>query len=113
MQLGPVLDLLLTDETNPRSVAFQLAHSTAHVEQMPHDVFEMNDSPEKQLSRSLLLSMRQLDTQSLARDYLLGDTEKLERLFMKIETRLPKLSDLISHKYLIHAGPTQRLAEIG
>src|SRR5262249_49484468 len=31
VQLGPVLDLLLTDETNPRSVAFQLVYCATHV----------------------------------------------------------------------------------
>jgi hypothetical protein len=30
-----------------------------------------------------------------------------------IETTLPKLSDAVSHRYLIHSGPTRRLAEIG
>ena len=32
---------------------------------------------------------------------------------MKLESTLPKLSDAVSHRYLIHVGPTQRLAEIG
>ena len=46
VQLGPVLDLLLTDESNPRSVAFQLVNCTAHVEQLPRDLDELAESPE-------------------------------------------------------------------
>ena len=33
----PVLDLLVADDTNPRSVAFQLAALASHVDQLPRD----------------------------------------------------------------------------
>ncbi len=33
-KLGAVLDLLICDETNPRSIAYQLAECVAHVEQL-------------------------------------------------------------------------------
>jgi uncharacterized circularly permuted ATP-grasp superfamily protein/uncharacterized alpha-E superfamily protein len=112
VQLGPVLDLLLTDESNPRSVAFQLANCVTHVGQLPRDVYELDDAPEQKLAGSLLQTIRQMDSQELARAYVLGDTERLEWLFMRIESAIPRLSDAVSHKYLIHAGPTQRLAEI-
>ncbi len=36
-QLAPVLDLLLQDETNPRSVAFQLAALAEHLAALPRD----------------------------------------------------------------------------
>jgi uncharacterized alpha-E superfamily protein len=113
VQLGPVLDLLLTDESNPRSVAFQLANCVAHVEQLPRDADEIDESPEQVLASSLLAMIRGVDSQTLARDYIEGDTEQLDWLFMKLESTLPKLSDAVSHRYLIHVGPTQRLAEIG
>ena len=45
VQLAPVLDLLLTDESNPRSVAFQLACCAAHVEQLPRDPDEAKIRP--------------------------------------------------------------------
>ena len=113
VQMGPVLDLLLTDESNPRSVAFQLVNCAAYVDQLPHDADRLEVSPEKELVNSLLAMIREIDSQSLARNYVLGDTEQFDSLFMKLETALPKLSDSVSHRYLIHTGPTQRLAEIG
>jgi uncharacterized alpha-E superfamily protein len=113
VQFGPVLDLLLTDESNPRSVAFQLANCAAHVDQLPRDTDTANHAPEKQLIDTLLITIRQIDSQSLARKFILGDTEQLNRLFAKLESTLPKISDAVSHRYLIHAGPTQRLADIG
>ena len=111
--VGPVLDLLLTDESNPRSVAFQLANCAVYFEQLPRDANGEEESPEKQLVTSLLNMLRQVDNQALAKKYVLGDTEQLDWLFMKLETTLPRLSDSVSHRYLIHVGPTQRLAEIG
>jgi len=112
VQLAPVLDLLLTDESNPRSVAFQLACCANHVEQLPRDPQE-KQSPELKLAASLVKMIRDVDSQALARDFIQGDTERLDGLFTKIETTLPKLSDAVSHRYLLHVGPTQRLAEIG
>src|SRR5262249_58070020 len=35
LQLAPVVDLLLLDETNPRSLAFQLAALDAHMRRIP------------------------------------------------------------------------------
>jgi uncharacterized alpha-E superfamily protein len=113
VQMGPVLDLLLTDESNPRSVAFQLINCATYVDQLPHDADRPEVSPEKEMVSSLLAMIRAIDSQSLARNYVLGDTEQFDSLFMNLETALPKLSDSVSHRYLIHTGPTQRLAEIG
>ena len=85
-----------------------------HVEQLPRDADEAGrDSAETQLAKSLLDMIRKVDSQTLARDYIMGDREQLDWLFMKLESTLPKLSDAVSHRYLIHVGPTQRLAEIG
>jgi uncharacterized circularly permuted ATP-grasp superfamily protein/uncharacterized alpha-E superfamily protein len=113
VQLGAVLDLLLTDDTNPRSVAFQLANCADHVAELPREAYVLEEPPEQKMANWLFDMVRHIDSTALARAYLEGDSEPLERLFNKIEGSLPKLSDAISHRYLIHAGPTQRLAEIG
>ena len=34
-QLAPVLDLLLADESNPKSLAFQLSRIASHIEHLP------------------------------------------------------------------------------
>jgi uncharacterized alpha-E superfamily protein len=112
VQLGPVLDLLLTDETNPRSVAFQIAECVAHVDKLPRDPHAHGDTLEQRLAASLLETIRSIDSQKLATAYAEGDAELLDWTLLKLEVTLPKLSDAINHKYLIHTGPTQRLAEI-
>lgn len=112
VQLAPVLDLLLTDESNPRSVAFQVACCAEHVEQLPREAGD-EDSPEMKLVATLGDLIRQVDNQALARDFIDGETESLDTLLAQLDSLLPRLSDAVSHRYLLHVGPTQRLAEIG
>ena len=50
MQADLVLDLLLLDEANPRSAAFQLARLREHVDQLPESVsLDLSRPPEWRL----------------------------------------------------------------
>ncbi len=62
VQLGPVLDLLLTDESNPRSVAFQLVNCATYVAQLPRDAGAPKVSPEQEMVNSLLTMIREIDS---------------------------------------------------
>src|SRR4029079_7848751 len=73
LQLAPLLDLLLTDETNPRSVAFQAAALSAHVDALPRGVTQLLLGGEQRISLGLLTDLRLCDVYSLA----LGDTDGL------------------------------------
>lgn len=112
LQLGPLLDLLLTDETNPRSVAFQLVSIDEHVSALPRDRQRPVHSSEQQLAVAALQAVRMLDVEALAGSQESGDRDRLLRVLKGLETRLPALSNAISHRYLIHAGPAHQLAEI-
>jgi uncharacterized circularly permuted ATP-grasp superfamily protein/uncharacterized alpha-E superfamily protein len=111
-QLAPVLDLLLTDETNPRSLAYQLVACNAHVEQLSRDAASPDFPAEQRFAMSLLHTVRMADAAALARQYAMGDAHELTDLFREVETKLPQLSDAIAHKYLIHGGPTRLLSDI-
>ena len=45
LQTAPVLDLLLADETNPRSLAFQLAALADDVDNLPRETAGPRRSP--------------------------------------------------------------------
>ena len=111
LQLGPVLDLLLTDETNPRSIAFQLVNIVEHVHALPRDPSQATFSKEQRLAMSALHSVRMLDVTAMAEIKKLGRNEELSRFLEGLEYRIPELSDAISHRYLTHSGPTQHLGE--
>jgi uncharacterized alpha-E superfamily protein len=111
-QLGAVLDLMLCDESNPRSVAHQLVQLTAHAQHLPHDARSGGHVPDQGLASGLLAVVRDVDIRSIARKYEDGATAPLDKLLGDVDALLPELSDLISHRYFFHSGPMQRLAEI-
>jgi uncharacterized alpha-E superfamily protein len=110
-QLGAVLDLLVTDETNPRSMAYQLVQCTSHAAQLPRESVITGQMTEERLTASLLHLIRRADPVAIARAYEQGDEEPLDGLLTTIDTTLPKLSDALSHRYFFHSGPAQRLAQ--
>ena len=65
LQLDAVLDLLLLDETNPRSLAFQLAALDAHVRRLPRDESLPTRSAEEQLALAVLTRVRLADVDDL------------------------------------------------
>tara|TARA_R110002095_G_scaffold152237_1_gene131907 strand:+ start:53895 stop:56411 length:2517 start_codon:yes stop_codon:yes gene_type:complete len=112
LQLPAVLDLLLTDETNPRSLVFQFMQLSKHVERLPRNHEQPDYTAEQRLAMTLLHSVRMLDIQEVAETHSLGDYEPLERLIETWEFQLPKLSEAISHRYLVHAVPSHQLSDI-
>ncbi len=109
---APVLDLLLTDETNPRSVAYQLAALNEHIENLPRDRSKPQRGPEQRIIMSTLHSVRMADVDALCKTTRNGERTQLDTLLSRLATQLPKMSDAISNKYLIHAGPARQLAEV-
>lgn len=111
LQLAPVLDLLVTDETNPRSLAFQLARTVEHLDQLPRDASTALRSPEQRLGMAALHAVRMLSADDLVGVHTNNERRSLDRLLSRVSAMLPKLADAISHKYLIHAGMPKQLTE--
>ncbi|MFN0196692.1 MAG: circularly permuted type 2 ATP-grasp protein [Planctomycetaceae bacterium] len=111
-QVAPVIDLLLTDETNPRSVAFQLAVLSDHIENLPRERNQPLRHLEQRLIMSALHSVRMADVVVLSEMHKDGERTYLDRLLSRISTMLPTLSDAISHRYLIHAGSPRQLTRL-
>lgn len=111
-QLGATLDLLVTDETNPRSAVYQVIQCSAHVQQLPQEAIDPDRGLETQSALSLLTILREACPQELARKYLAGSHEPLEALLQCLATSLPMLSDAVSHRYFFHSGPITHLSEI-
>jgi len=60
-QLAPVLDLLIVDESNPKSLAFQFSQLAAHVEHLPRQHERRYSSLEERLALEMLTAARLLD----------------------------------------------------
>lgn len=98
VQLLLVLDLLLVDELNPRSVAFQLVGLQERFRELHH-------APHEELA-ALLLAVRQtpLDELVALRPCDEGPARRpeLERILDALRAGLPALADALNHAYLSH-----------
>lgn len=104
VQAPAVLDLLLTDETNPRSIAFQLEVLAEHVDQLPRSETQALRSPEQRMALALLNAVRLADVFELTQTNSRGEREALDRLLKRLCDQLPRFSDAVSGRFLIHAG---------
>ena len=109
VQIPAVLDLLLVDKTNPRSVQFQLDRIVQQVEQLPRDEQQAVLSPELRLALSMQNSLRLADVFELSQVHQ-GRRQDLYKLLTRLEERLPKLADAVSGRFLIHAGLQRHFA---
>ena len=102
-----VLDLLLIDETNPRSLAYQLAALSAHVDQLPRSGGQLGRPDESRLLMALLTRVRMAEIVRLGEATAAGAREALAVLLTEQNQQLLELSDLISRRYfsLVDKGP--------
>jgi uncharacterized circularly permuted ATP-grasp superfamily protein/uncharacterized alpha-E superfamily protein len=92
-----VLDLLLTDETNPRSLAYQLAALSQHIDQLPRGGQQRIE--ESRLLLSLLTQVRVSNANELARSATDGTRPRLETLLSEQLAILPQLSEALGRRY--------------
>jgi uncharacterized circularly permuted ATP-grasp superfamily protein/uncharacterized alpha-E superfamily protein len=95
-QLGPVLDLLLLDETNPRSLAFQLVRLSEHMTQLPRGDRKAYRSEEERAVLDLLTRVRLSD----AGDWSSSKDGALQEFFESVHWGLGRLSDALLQGYL-------------
>ncbi|MGC3970863.1 MAG: circularly permuted type 2 ATP-grasp protein [Pirellulales bacterium] len=114
IQLAPVLDLILTDESNPRSTAFQLAALSDHVKGLPHDEERPQSTPEQRVMLAAQTELRLTDVEALcqASESDGGEHKQLGELLARLERHLNALSEAIAHTYLVHAGPSRHLGRV-
>lgn len=110
LQPAAVLDLLLTDDTNPRSLRYQLDRIEEHVTELPRGEQVAQLTAEQRLAASLRHSVLLADVYELAKPDTKGERTALIKLLSRLIDRLPKLSDAISNRYLIHAGMQRHFA---
>jgi uncharacterized alpha-E superfamily protein len=110
LQTAPVLDLLLADESNPRSLAFQLVSLSDDVESLPRDASLPGRTAEERLMLACLTSLRLVEIESLVTLDAEGKRPRLHDMLMKWEGDLRRLSEIITRHYLIHLQRLRHLA---
>ena len=113
-QLAPVVDLLLVDDSNPRSVAFQLAALEEHIDRLPRDSDRAVLSPDLRLIAGLRADIKLTDVRHLCSTVdKRGVRGDLGRLLSRQEVGLGELSDAVALAYFSHAAPVRSPVIVG
>jgi uncharacterized alpha-E superfamily protein len=104
LQPAPVLDLLMNEEVNPRSLAFQAKDLSEHcrsLSSMPSGAgWPINKQKRVEEAASDLFLA---DVHMLCETGAAGSREKLDELLASLDEALPALSNAITHTYFSHA----------
>lgn len=108
VQLTAVVDLLMTDETNPRSVAFQVEALDEHIKMLPHDNEDATLTHEQYLIVAMSSALRLADLQELCmKRSKRGKHTDLAAMAENLEAQGYELADTIQRRYFSHAMPTR------
>ena len=111
-QLGRVLDLVMADETNPRSIAFQISTIAHHLDVLPHSEDEGLLSAHQRIAASVASKLRLVDVFEISdKKNQFGARTQIDRLTRLIERATDELSDSISHQFFSHSSP-QRVSGV-
>lgn len=104
-QLGPVLDLLIAEETNPRAAAFQIVALQNHIANLPRENSSNNmPSREERLALAAVTTIRLLDFSLLHGEENADAFLKVESTLTDLALDLPLLSDVLTRNYFAHAS---------
>jgi uncharacterized circularly permuted ATP-grasp superfamily protein/uncharacterized alpha-E superfamily protein len=105
-----VLDLLLLDEANPRSVAFQLEHLRAYVEELPKRTTSARMSPEWRIVVKVLSAVELAEAAELMNRNQAGERGDAEALLVSLADGLRSLSETITCDYFDHTIASRQMA---
>jgi uncharacterized circularly permuted ATP-grasp superfamily protein/uncharacterized alpha-E superfamily protein len=109
LQPAPVLDLLMNEEANPRSLAFQVRDLSDHcrsLSSMPSGAgWPIVKQERLEEAASHLFHA---DVRKLCEPRAGAARERLDELLAVLEAALPSLSNAITHAYFSHAEPERR-----
>jgi len=111
LEAAPLIDLLVIDETNPRSIGFQVARLADQVSHLPRDESSPVLSGEERAVMAALGALRLADVTTLAAADFDGTRPQLGQLLARLDASLRSLTESITHRYLVHSAPRRRLGE--
>ena len=110
--LPAVIDLLLLDESNPRSMAFQIAALSEHVNSLPKEPEMGQRSEENRLILELLTELQLAEGHILAQipqldedknlEQVISEESQLEALLNNQMNKLPHLTEILTRRYFTH-----------
>lgn len=112
LQTPAVLDLLLTDASNPRSATFLLAAVEDHVAGLPRVAEQALPTDAERLAVGAYTWLRLVDPIALCRRDETGGLSDLAHVLDHLSSDLDRLSDAITSRYLTHTVPARSLSQV-
>lgn len=113
VQLVAVVDLLLADDTNPRSIAFQIATLASHIDALPHDQERATLAREQYLISRMESDLHLVDVQALCtKRNKRGHRVDLSAFLLQKENQAYEVSEALARKYFSHVA-SQRSGSAG
>ena len=111
MQPELVIDLLLLDEANPRSVAYQLAQLHEHIEHLPGSRSPIRRAPEARIAISLLTAVQLAEVREFMCANSEGRRANLEILLNRLTSELRLLSETLTRQYFSQAVASRQFSD--
>ncbi|MEI6871401.1 MAG: circularly permuted type 2 ATP-grasp protein [Verrucomicrobiota bacterium] len=102
--LMAVYDLVLLDDTNPRSLLFQLLQLEKHLERLPQKGPVALPSPQDRWLTKMLTAVKLLDPHELGVSGTVLAESETAKLLDFVLSALPKLSEVLSVTYFEHSN---------
>jgi uncharacterized circularly permuted ATP-grasp superfamily protein/uncharacterized alpha-E superfamily protein len=102
IQMGPVVDLILADEANPRGIAFQIQTIITHLNELAHSFERVSDRPEQALAELILAAIRGAKIDRLDDVHDQTARQELGELLGNLRRQFLALSDAITRAYFSH-----------
>ena len=113
IKIPALLDLVIYDENNPRSLAFQLSKLERHIASLPQDNETGSRTELERLTLETATLVRLADVNRLAQvNEDTGRRETLENFLNVLNTRLPALSDALTRTYFRTAETPHQLVSL-
>jgi uncharacterized alpha-E superfamily protein len=112
-QFAPVWDLLMVDESNPRSLGFQLAALASHMDMLAayHRVAFLG--PEQRLTVWLTGAVRTAEVETLCQADEDGEVRNLARFMESLSSKLWELSEAVTKQYFTHSAGQRSVVRVG
>jgi uncharacterized circularly permuted ATP-grasp superfamily protein/uncharacterized alpha-E superfamily protein len=102
--MAAVYDLVLLDDTNPRSLIFQLDQIAKHFEHLPREKDNALPSPGQRVMLETLTRLRLADPTSLGGHSADWRKSNIAEVIEDIAQAMPRLSDAIAVSYFAHSA---------
>lgn len=113
LEVPAVVDILVADETNPRSAAFQVALLEDHLAQLPRDAKHPQRSPDRLAALKLRTQLKLADLHAACKPNARGTRPVLDALMADVTDGIVKVSELVSQTYFSHAAISRSLQRLG